>query len=86
MRINLFLGLLLAAACPVAAHDHAHLPAGSRGLEFHANKGQWPQQVLYRAMTPGGAVFVEQSAFTYGRRSGCAHHSMAKEATPQPDR
>ncbi|MDQ3099783.1 MAG: gliding motility-associated C-terminal domain-containing protein [Bacteroidota bacterium] len=34
-------------------------------LQFHENKGQWPAQVLYRALTPGGAVFVEKGAFTY---------------------
>ena len=50
------------------AHDHSH--ATSNDLEFHQNKGQWPQQVLYRARTHGGAVFVEGDAFTYVIRSG----------------
>ncbi len=86
MRSTLLLGLALVAAGPLAAHDHAHLPTGRRGLEFHANKGQWPQQVLYRAMTPGGAVFVEPSAFTYVLRSGGPQHAAPQDAPHEPYR
>lgn len=32
---------------------------------FVENRGQWPDEVLYRALIPGGALFVERSAFTY---------------------
>lgn len=59
------------------AHDHDH--HGSAGLEFHANKGQWPEQVLYRCRTAGGAVFVERSAFTYVLASGGPEHGVRTE-------
>ncbi|HMC97630.1 MAG TPA: hypothetical protein VKG92_08260, partial [Flavobacteriales bacterium] len=58
----------------VLAHDHEH----GVGIEFHANKGQWPDQVLYRALTKGGAVFVERNCFTYVLRSGGAQEMHGK--------
>ena len=66
----------VAATVPVIAHDHVHDHATRRGgIEFHANQGQWPGQVLYKANTIGGAVFVEGGALTYllvtgGEREG----------------
>lgn len=68
--------LSLATSALVAnAHDHVHAPhgAGVAGLQFHENKGQWPANVLYRARTSGGAVFVERDAFTYVISAGGAH-------------
>ena len=32
---------------------------------FEENKGQWPQQVQFRADIPGGALFIEQKGLTY---------------------
>ncbi len=57
----------------VASHDHQHL------LQFHENKGQWPEQVLYRAFTPAGAVFIEKGGFTYLLQQGgaMAGHGIA---------
>ena len=43
---------------------------GAPKATFTENKGQWPGQVLYRALIPGGALFVERSAFTYVLYSG----------------
>lgn len=60
------------------AHEHAH-DHGNAGLEFHANKGQWPEQVLYRCRTAGGAVFVERSAFTYVLAAGGPEHGVRTE-------
>ncbi|MEO8067685.1 MAG: gliding motility-associated C-terminal domain-containing protein [Flavobacteriales bacterium] len=40
---------------------------------FTENKGQWPERVLYRAMVPGGAMFVERNALTYVLVSGGEH-------------
>ncbi len=72
MRTNTARSLaILSFTLPVlagVAHDHAH--STSNDLEFHENRGQWPAQVLYRARTQGGAVFVEGNAFTYVIRSG----------------
>ncbi|MBK8497238.1 MAG: gliding motility-associated C-terminal domain-containing protein [Flavobacteriales bacterium] len=80
---------LLTTACLVSslvvgAHDHPHDHNGSSGLDFHENKGQWPQQVLYRAMTPGGAVFVEADAFTHVIRSGGKPHASPPNAVYEP--
>ena len=48
---------------------------------FTENKGQWPEQVLYRALIPGGMLFVERSAFTYVLYSGgpLHHHGQAHQ-------
>lgn len=48
-------------------------------VPFTENKGQWPQQVAYRARVPGGALFVERNAFTYTLHTGgpLAHHGNA---------
>ncbi|MDQ3102008.1 MAG: hypothetical protein M3R08_11520, partial [Bacteroidota bacterium] len=47
--------------------------AGTPRTTFIENKGQWPDQVLYRALIPGGALFVEREALTYVIRSGDHH-------------
>jgi len=59
--------VLCHAVSVMHAHDH---PASAPQVQFHQNKGQWPEQVLYRANTPGGAVFVERDAFTHVLRTG----------------
>lgn len=43
-------------------------------VRFSANLGQWPEQVLYRAMIPGGALFIERDALTYVLRKGMSDH------------
>ncbi len=56
-------------------------------VRFTENKGQWPDQVLYRAMVPGGAVFIEKSAMTYVLTSGGEHlhHGHAHDGEmPEP--
>jgi gliding motility-associated-like protein len=64
------------------AHSHGH---DEIAVQFHANKGQWPKQVLYRAVTPGGAVFVEPTALTYVVSSGGAHLAHGRAGyTPDP--
>lgn len=78
-------GLLLFSALAVHAHDH-HPAGGHKGLEFHANQGQWPGQVLYRARTSGGALFVERSAFTYVLQRGGPQHASDPNATHEPYR
>ncbi|MEO8588017.1 MAG: PKD domain-containing protein, partial [Flavobacteriales bacterium] len=74
LRRTLSQALLLVSTLAVA-HDHEH---GGVGIEFHANKGQWPDQVLYRALTKGGAVFVERNCFTYVLRTGGAQEMHGK--------
>lgn len=76
--------LLSAAVLPtmVLAHGHDHSEVA---VQFHANKGQWPKQVLYRAMTPGGVLFVEPTAFTYVLSSGGEHLAHGrKDAVVEP--
>ncbi|MBP6311882.1 MAG: PKD domain-containing protein [Flavobacteriales bacterium] len=71
MTRNFFLIGFVLWCSSLLAHDHVHTPnKGYAGLEFHQNKGQWPGQVLYRARTDGGAVFIEKGAFTYVITSG----------------
>lgn len=62
--------LLTLCARSLFTFAHEHDAAQSAMVQFHANKGQWPQQVLYRANTPGGAVFVENDRFTHVLMSG----------------
>ena len=52
--------------------------AGAPVAALTENRGQWPDQVLYRVLIPNGALFVERSAFTYVLESGGeAHHHGA---------
>ena len=53
---------------------------------FTLNKGQWPTQVAYRALVPGGALFVEHDALTYSLHSGGAqgNHGHAENEKPAP--
>jgi gliding motility-associated-like protein len=74
LRSSLILASL-AIIAPVWGHDHG---SDAVAVQFHANKGQWPKQVLYRALTPGGAVFVEPTALTYVLTSGGAHLAHGK--------
>ena len=57
----------------------AALSFGGNGpdVPFTENKGQWPEQVLYRANIPGGVLFVEKGALTYVLKKGgpLAHHA-----------
>ena len=54
---------------------------------FVENKGQWPEQVLYRALIPGGALFVERSAFTYVlfSDSPLRHHGHGRDSHDHAD-
>jgi gliding motility-associated-like protein len=53
---------------------------------FTENKGQWPDQVLYRVRFPGGALFVEKSAFTFVLRTDVPHRHGAGEDHAGPVR
>lgn len=75
---SLLIAVLGTSLFTVQAHDHAH-EHGSDGLEFHANKGQWPDQVLFRTRTTGGALFVERSALTYVVASGGPIHGQLSD-------
>ena len=57
-------------------------------VRFTENKGQWPAQVAYRAKVPGGALFVEHSAFTYTFHTGgpLAKHAHDQDGSPEPER
>lgn len=55
------------------------LAVNAPAVPFVENKGQWPEHVLYRALVPGGALFVERDALTYVLRQGgpMHHHGQA---------
>lgn len=60
-----FAGML--PAVPVSAHDHDH-PAtnGHTGsIDFIENKGQWTDQIKYKAGIPDGALFLTDEGFVY---------------------
>lgn len=66
LRSILLSAIVLLCTLMLKAHDHGHgVPGHAPMVQFHLNKGQWPEQVLYRANTPGGAVFVQQEGFTH---------------------
>ncbi|HOY27789.1 MAG TPA: hypothetical protein PLR96_02375, partial [Flavobacteriales bacterium] len=65
-----FLTFLLAALF-AHAHDHGRSSEAAM-VQFHQNKGQWPGQVLFRANSPGGAVFLEHDRFTHVLMAGGA--------------
>lgn len=53
---------------------------------FTENHGQWPEQVLYRALFPGGALFVEKNALTYLLVKGgpMEHHGDPAQHPTEP--
>ena len=69
MRTPLFL-LLLGSALVSFGHGPS--------MPLTENRGQWPEQVLYRAMVPNGALFVEAGGFTHVQVSGLDLHRHAQ--------
>ncbi len=68
--------LLLIGATLFAQNNH---------IEFRENKGQWHDNVLYKARIPGGNLYLEQNALTYQFykeqdivRMGEMHHDAIK--------
>lgn len=45
-------------------HDHEHAPAE---VQYVANLGQWPAQVLYRSAVPGATAFLEKDGITFAK-------------------
>lgn len=64
LRCNFLLFMLLNLAASSAF-------AGN-GIEFTENKGQWTEQVIYKADIPAGSLFLEKHAFTYNFYDGLA--------------
>lgn len=56
---------ILTIACIVSGYCHKRDTLAARNLEFVANKGQWEQQVLYKAKLNGGALFAENDRLTF---------------------
>lgn len=82
MRSLTFLACLLVAH--VHGHDHDRSTTGAM-VQFHQNRGQWPAQVLFRANSTGGALFVEQDRFTHVLMTGGArsvHGDPRADAPP----
>jgi gliding motility-associated-like protein len=59
-------GILLCASvtnvAASSAHDHDHGPVNVQYIE---NKGQWPQEVLYRTGVNGATVFLEKNGTSW---------------------
>lgn len=79
MRRSLSIAFHLSAIALLAAQ-----PPTAR---FTENKGQWPEQVAYRTLVPGGALFVERNALTYTLHSGgpMEHHGHEHDGPPEPE-
>src|SRR5262245_16604909 len=78
MRSLLSVSLLLVAALSFAGNGP--------DVPFTENKGQWPEQVLYRANIPGGVLFVERGALTYVLKKGgpLEHHAHDPAEKEEP--
>ena len=63
------------------------LAAQPPAARFTQNKGQWPEQVAFRALVPGGALFVERNALTYTLHSGgpMEHHGHEDDGPDLPE-
>ena len=61
----LFLAVFLNAAAQRNQPVVQTASAGSPMIKFTENKGQWENNVLYRAQLDGGALFLEKNCFTY---------------------
>lgn len=48
---------------PLLANKHIHIE--KKAVSFTENKGQWENQVLFKADIPGGAIFLEKTKITY---------------------
>ncbi len=62
MKIKHVIRILCVLCLPLSLFSHEDNP---RNLNFIQNKGQWENQVLYRADFRGGRLFLEKNAFTY---------------------
>lgn len=71
--------LLLAALAGTAAHA---APRPAPGFGFEENKAQWPAAARYRALVPGGAVWLRATGFTYSWANQQDLARTAKTATP----
>ncbi|MBK8497240.1 MAG: gliding motility-associated C-terminal domain-containing protein [Flavobacteriales bacterium] len=67
--------LALSSTIPVNAHDHAEAPGRAR-VQYVANRGQWPQQVLFKASFPNSAMFLQRNAITWSRYQSDASERM----------
>lgn len=64
-KIFTFLYLLLSCLSSMASPaTHAHTDKGNT-IDFVENRRQFPDEVLYRASLPGGALFLTAKGFTY---------------------
>ncbi|MDX9751433.1 MAG: gliding motility-associated C-terminal domain-containing protein [Flavobacteriales bacterium] len=60
MRTLIVIAVMAGTLLPLRAGAHGH-----HTVTFTENRGQWPAQVLYRALVPDGVVFVEADALTF---------------------
>ena len=56
---------ILITACISKGFCHKRDSLSVKQLEFVANKGQWEQQVIYKAKLNGGALFAEADRLTF---------------------
>lgn len=84
---NLLLTLVVASVChfskPVSAHTLPVDQIQKNGIKLIENKGQWDNHVLFRALIPGGALFVTRTALVYSLiDEKSLHEAMHNAADP----
>ncbi len=71
------------------ANDALHDMHASKNYLFIENKGQWSEQVLYKAKLLSGSMFLEKNRFTYNFYDNAAlmraHANPTVEPTPWED-
>lgn len=66
---------LIVSALGIYAQEVAVTPSQFKFIE---NKGQWPDQVTFRAEVPGGFIWLEKGKFNYQFKSYPSHHAHQK--------
>lgn len=56
--------------------------ADTRPIKFIPNHGQWADNVLYRALIPGGVFYLEKDQITYHFYDGAALHAYFHDHKP----
>ena len=84
-KISFWLLAALAGHTAYAAPAPVPAPTPAPGFGLEENKAQWPAVARYRALVPGGAVWLRDAGFTYDWVSATdlKRHAAAQQAAQQ---
>lgn len=80
MKKSSLLKCLLVACAAMPFSAYAEIPK----VIFEENKNQWPSQVKFKADIKGGALFMEQNAFTYVLKENINWHKDHRNESGGP--